>query len=316
MKRILAISIIALMIVSCNSKNKQYPNEAETITKDSSTTIAQDSLSIASPAEAEIAADTTAEPNSYCEMLAQYDSIAKEAFRERREQGFDKFYDDLGFYKMVDPSGKYKSVAEAEKECRLVWDSLMTLCKQELYKEAVELYSANKGKCFLHLKYTWVSINFHYDFIENLIFDIYPQEEAISVYIDGLEFINKTSHKAIKKYPSYDTKFYDFLLLKLCRAYNSLEQYENALEAASAMRRLHERDNDGEECIAEASLTEAAYLKICNRLDEALIALDRAERGYKKCLEEEPDEYIKGELRLIQSYREDIRQLIKDNQTK
>ena len=316
MKKTLIIAFMAFLMVGCSSKAKHSHNNTDTLSDDT-TTIAQDSLSIASPAEAEIAADTTAELNSYCELFLKYDSIAKAAFRERREQGFDKFYDDLGFYKMVDPSGKYKSVAEAEKECSLLWDSLMTLSKQELDKEAVELYTANKGKCYLHLKYTWISINFHYDFMENLIFNIYPLEEAYTIYIDGLEFINKTTHKAIKKYPSYDTKFYDFLLLKLCRAYNGLEQYDKALGAARAMRKLCEIENDFGLGLAEASMEEAAFLEICNRLDEAIIALDRAERGYKKYIEEEGlDEYVQGRLDFITTYREDIRQQIKANQTK
>lgn len=316
MRYLFTIAIVVFLIVGCSGKAKRSQPNANVVAAEA-TTIAQDSLSIASPAETEIAADTTAELNSYCKLFVKYDSIAKAAFRERREQGFDKFYDDLGFYKMVDPSSKYKSVAEAEKECSLLWDSLMTLSKQEIDKEAVELYTANKGKCYLHLKYTWISINFHYDFMENLIFNIYPLEEAYTIYIDGLEFINKTTHKAIKKYPSYDTKFYDFLLLKLCRAYNGLEQYDKALGAARAMRKLCEIENDFGLGLAESSMKEAAFLKICNRLDEAIIALDRAERGYKKYIEEEGlDEYVQGKLDFITTYREDIRQQIKANQTK
>ena len=121
MKHIGTLAIVVFLMVGCSGKAKHRHNNTDTLSDDT-TTIAQDSLSIASPAEAEIAADTTAELNSYCKLFVKYDSIAKAAFRERREQGFDKFYDDLGFYKMVDPSGKYKSVAEAEKECSLLWD--------------------------------------------------------------------------------------------------------------------------------------------------------------------------------------------------
>ena len=87
--------------------------------------------------------------------------------------------------------------------------------------------------------------------------------------------------------------------------------------AARAMRKLCEIENDFDLGLAEASMEEAAFLKICNRLDEAIIALDRAERGYKKYIEEEGlDEYVQGKLVFITTYREDIRQQIKANQTK